>query len=1389
MADPIPTLPYSATDRFAVDRAQRQLGSPFQDQEAKLKALTDEIRQAPELSFLNPETNEITLGRPMPIDIYQLYEQGYAGFPLTVPQVTDFLVEAHKLPSGSADRLRETMTDSEIIQRLAFNPITDTLYRDPGTPAAVAEALRSGVQIAGPMTAGAYYGGLAAGAPGAVIGGGTGLAVGLLSNIFTTPQNEVLPQYRNPMMAAEFLASSAMGVPVPFMLADDAVKSGARQLLPKYVANLPYIGSSLQFLTQKPAAFVDAGMQAARQSPRQYLTAEAFALPVGAGAGYLSGIGETDPTWTRMGFETFGTLLNPQFVLAGVSGLYNTGRRTTGRFTEGGRKRELADQIALAFEEVEQISQENGLQRAIAKAGGQEQFDRLSPADQQLAVETEVKAMGFETLPVLAQRLGENSELERLLKQAGLDIGNPTSAERAANPILYDWQNSMARVDPGGFGRRIQNRMVQGYEGLQRAMGALLELNDPDSLAAFAAARDGYFRHSLETGIARGVQRYRNAMESLTAEGQIIDENKELFTIFDDLLKAARKQEAALYDLVDDDKPTNATFFLEAAEKIGDATRVGRQSARLDPGSNTLSLKRVLTDFEEMVKRENPESARIMAKVLEELRLSDRQLSGLVRRNDMDAVETSAIEVPVEKGQPVETQGVFAGKRIDPTTGRPIVVEGTFADVPAPDPALPDEITSGQLKTIRKVLIEGMNRERPGSMLGDAYGKLLEGITKDLRNLPGDSNQRNQRALDNAISFTTALNETFGNTFVGRLIDRDVAPELLMKNLLKAEPSEQYLALQEINNAVNFFERRVIEGDLVDESSVDTQTGFARNTLGQAVAERRGQELLTVPPDATDAEKIAFAEINREGERYNSIELLEERVLRSLFQKFKRTDPETGELRPDVQGIAGYLEKNPDMRAVIELIDPPTTRIDPETGATTRESALLNELLDVETAGVLFNQTRGWNKNLEKIHKQLPLMRFLNTSSNPGNAVGALIGVPGRRTDNPVDVLESLAGEIGSITQKEIDDLNTVLGRESGYVNLQGQRVPYTPAQIRKTFYDSLVGEAFKYAGGTNPDQPFSFQKFKQYMEEPMIPGRDYGGPLPEGATRRSSDTAYRQAPSVLDVLRKNRIITAQDYKLFDEILDEAIEIEGLVRRAKETGDKEVIEALIQKNPISVELVTRVAGAKVGTSIGDLIPGAQGSELIAASAGSKAMQALFNATPLKSLQNTFMEMLQEPALAKEIFDLAIQRQGTGRATGSPLFRPREVIKPISIQGLRALRSALVGAGAIGLPEIEDLLQSSLQDPAYTAPERRMTEGERAAVRRRAVREQAPPPQAMTDQAQQFMPQMPMPQVAPPVAQAPANPNTRAQFAAMYPNDITSDIIRTQQGIGSLLGNV
>ena len=125
--------------------------------------------------------------------------------------------------------------------------------------------------------------------------------------------------------------------------------------------------------------------------------------------------------------------------------------------------------------------------------------------------------------------------------------------------------------------------------------------------------------------------------------------------------------------------------------------------------------------------------------------------------------------------------------------------------------------------------------------------------------------------------------------------------------------------------------------------------------------------------------------------------------------------------------------------------------------------------------------------------------------------------------------------------------------------------------------------------------------------------------------------------------------------------------------------------------------------------------------------------------------------------------------------------------PIAANSLRVLRNLLIGTGAVNdLPMIEELMtETGEMGRTFFGPERERDPGGNAARRRQLLREEAErqtaQPQAMTDQARQFLPQ-----ASPPVAQAPANPDTRAQFAAMYPNDITSSLIRTQQGIGSLL---
>jgi hypothetical protein len=66
----------------------------------------------------------------------------------------------------------------------------------------------------------------------------------------------------------------------------------------------------------------------------------------------------------------------------------------------------------------------------------------------------------------------------------------------------------------------------------------------------------------------------------------------------------------------------------------------------------------------------------------------------------------------------------------------------------------------------------------------------------------------------------------------------------------------------------------------------------------------------------------------------------------------------------------------------------------------------------------------------------------------------------------------------------------------------------------------------------------------------------------------------------------------------------------------------------------------------------------------------------------------------------------------------------------------------------------------------------------------------PPPQAAAAPLVQPTPapMAPAPASRPPVqpAQAPASPNTRSQYAALFPYDTASELIRGQEGIASLM---
>ena len=151
--------------------------------------------------------------------------------------------------------------------------------------------------------------------------------------------------------------------------------------------------------------------------------------------------------------------------------------------------------------------------------------------------------------------------------------------------------------------------------------------------------------------------------------------------------------------------------------------------------------------------------------------------------------------------------------------------------------------------------------------------------------------------------------------------------------------------------------------------------------------------------------------------------------------------------------------------------------------------------------------------------------------------------------------------------------------------------------------------------------------------------------------------------------------------------------------------------------------------------------------------------------------------MTNPETMVDILNLGIERAEKGIATDPFSFERSKL--PFDAKGVQILRAALLGTGVANLPSVRDILIETYGSATDVLGD--------IFIPRQEPPPETPPPQAMTDQARRFLPQMPLPQATPPVAQAQANPNTRAQLAAMYPNDITSDLIRSQQqGIGSLI---
>ena len=192
-----------------------------------------------------------------------------------------------------------------------------------------------------------------------------------------------------------------------------------------------------------------------------------------------------------------------------------------------------------------------------------------------------------------------------------------------------------------------------------------------------------------------------------------------------------------------------------------------------------------------------------------------------------------------------------------------------------------------------------------------------------------------------------------------------------------------------------------------------------------------------------------------------------------------------------------------------------------------------------------------------------------------------------------------------------------------------------------------------------------------------------------------------------------------------------------------------------------LDFYLRITGSNIGAKASGVIGGG-GGDLIARSAGSKLLRKAFEEVPESMKTDLMAKMMEDPVLLATM----MRRGKTDREKMNLSLRIGDYLTQM---GFRVARRMIAPAGRETMREEEQV---------ETFNERQQP---KPIVRPAPI----PAPQAQP----MPMPQpMPAPAPAPaPVAAAPASPQSRAQYAALFPNDSASQMIKSQQGIASLMG--
>jgi len=386
--------------------------------------------------------------------------------------------------------------------------------------------------------------------------------------------------------------------------------------------------------------------------------------------------------------------------------------------------------------------------------------------------------------------------------------------------------------------------------------------------------------------------------------------------------------------------------------------------------------------------------------------------------------------------------------------------------------------------------------------------------------------------------------------------------------------------------------------------------------------------------------------------------------------------------------------------------------------------ALKADLENVQVVKNLLDETKIAQREAEKdLKSKISFMDLLpGTTENPATATSKALS---NQQKKPVASWD----ELFDVANKAPDKWKTADG------------VEHTKEEALEGLRSAFIESAMVKAGGTS--QTFSARAF--------------------------FDTIFAPHPnsqnkvSLADWMSGKELMSKQELDRLKNLATELVKMETFVAN----GDMGLDELAETVGPM-MDFYLRIAGASVGSRMQSLIPGDTGAgQLVAAGAGSKAFRQvygkIFNQIPESLKMDVMTQMFKDP----DLMAVMLQKGRTEKQRNNIAGRISELLS----------EKGFIGA---------------------TTPVRRLAPGVVRETQEEIEESQVIPSVPATNQRASLIPPAVTPTNRPAVqprqvaAQAPIVPNnvsqpaTQSRYAALFPNDPISSMIKSREGIGSLI---